>query len=97
MQQIFSLHTRKKGYSRKEGLPLHDDLVRRDFTATAPNIKWLTDITEHPTGQGELLLQKTSSIPGAEPPGRNSGPLDNVVGRCASGTTDPAQGLDVPR
>ena len=28
----------------------------RDFTAVAPNIKWLTDISEHPTGEGKLYL-----------------------------------------
>ncbi|MFI6308511.1 IS3 family transposase [Amycolatopsis thailandensis] len=56
MQQIFSLHARKKGRSRKAGPPVHDDLVRRDFTADAPDVKWLTDITEHPTGEGKLYL-----------------------------------------
>src|SRR5436305_3429571 len=56
MQQIFSLHAKKKGRSRKAGPPVHDDLVRRDFTATAPNTKWLTDITEHSTGEGKLYL-----------------------------------------
>ena len=35
MQQIFSLHANKKGRSRKAGPPVHDDLVRRDFTAGA--------------------------------------------------------------
>jgi transposase InsO family protein len=56
MQQIFSSHATKKGLSRKAGPPVHDDLVRRDFTATAPNTKWLTDITEHPTSEGKLYL-----------------------------------------
>jgi putative transposase len=56
MQQIFSLHARKKGRSRTAGPPVHDDLVRRDFTADAPNTKWLIDITEHPTGEGKLYL-----------------------------------------
>ncbi|UOX93025.1 IS3 family transposase [Amycolatopsis sp. FBCC-B4732] len=56
MQQIFSLHAKKKGRSRQAGPPVHDDLVRRDFTADAPNTKWLTDITEHPTGEGKLYL-----------------------------------------
>ena len=50
------VHARKKGRSRKAGPPVHDDLVRRDFAATAPNTKWLTDITEHPTGEGKLYL-----------------------------------------
>jgi len=36
--------------------PVHDDLVMRDFTADAPNQLWLTDITEHPTGEGKLYL-----------------------------------------
>jgi len=44
---------------------VHDDLlayedkqgrVCHDFTADAPNAKWLTDITEHPTGEGKLYL-----------------------------------------
>jgi putative transposase len=38
------------------GAPMHDDLVDRQFTATAPNVTWLTDITEHNTGEGKLYL-----------------------------------------
>jgi transposase InsO family protein len=34
---------------------VYDDLVRRDFTADAPNDLWLTDITEH-TDEGKLYL-----------------------------------------
>ena len=56
MQQIFSLHAKKKGRYKKAGPPVHDDLVRRNFTADAPNVTWLTDITEHPTGEGKLYL-----------------------------------------
>ena len=37
----------KRAKGSKPGAPAHDDLVRRDFTATAPNELWLTDITEH--------------------------------------------------
>jgi transposase InsO family protein len=33
-----------------------DDLVRRNFTATAPNQLWLADITEHHTSEGRLYL-----------------------------------------
>uniref|UniRef100_UPI003D7EB7D8 DDE-type integrase/transposase/recombinase n=1 Tax=Granulicoccus sp. GXG6511 TaxID=3381351 RepID=UPI003D7EB7D8 len=32
------------------------DLVCRDFTAPAPNVKWVGDITEIPTGEGKLYL-----------------------------------------
>ena len=35
---------------------MHDDLVDREFTAAAPNVIWLTDITEHPTGEGKLYM-----------------------------------------
>ena len=46
----------KRGKKAKVGAPAHDDLVRRDFTATRPNAVWLTDITEHPTREGKLYL-----------------------------------------
>ncbi len=35
---------------------MHDDLVDRQFTASAPNVVWLTDITEHWTAEGKLYL-----------------------------------------
>ncbi|BDE14937.1 hypothetical protein MKCMC460_37970 [Mycobacterium sp. 20KCMC460] len=35
---------------------MHDDLVERDFTAEGPNQLWLSDITEHRTGEGKLYL-----------------------------------------
>ena len=44
------------GCNRKPGPPVHDDLVERDFSAAAPHKLWLTDITEHPTGEGKLYL-----------------------------------------
>jgi putative transposase len=62
---IFASHARKKSKAGKPGPPVHDDLlavvdekgrVRHDFTATVPNQKWLTDITEHRTGEGKLYL-----------------------------------------
>jgi hypothetical protein len=55
-QRLFSVHSAKRGLNRKPGPPVHDDLLQRDFTATAPNEKWLIDITEHPTAQGKLYL-----------------------------------------
>ncbi len=59
------LHAKKRGLHRTAGPPVHDDLLKvtdkhrrpgRDFTATRPDEKWLTDITEHPTGEGKLYL-----------------------------------------
>jgi putative transposase len=55
-QRLWSVHSRKRGLSRKPGPPVHDDLVLRDFTAERPNELWLTDITEHPTAEGKLYL-----------------------------------------
>jgi transposase InsO family protein len=63
--RIFSLHSKKRGLNRKPGPPVHDDLLAvldrhgrptHEFTATSPNTTWLTDITEHPTGEGKLYL-----------------------------------------
>jgi putative transposase len=55
-QRLWSVHSRKRGLNRKPGPPVHDDLVLRDFTAPAPNLLWLTDISEHPTAEGKLYL-----------------------------------------
>ena len=38
---------------RKRPFP---DLLNRDFTSPAPNLKWCGDITEIPTGEGKLYL-----------------------------------------
>lgn len=48
-----TITTRKRRYKRA-GPPVHDDLVQRAFTAESPNQLWLTDITEHWTGEGRL-------------------------------------------
>ncbi|GGK44306.1 hypothetical protein GCM10010124_41440 [Pilimelia terevasa] len=40
---------RRRGKGRKVGPPVHDDLVKRDFTAQRRNQLWLADITEHHT------------------------------------------------
>jgi transposase InsO family protein len=56
MARLWSVHSRKRGRFRKPGPPVHDDLVKREFTAEAPNKLWLTDITEHPTSEGKLYL-----------------------------------------
>ena len=55
-----------QGQSRTARPAVHDDLlatvvdekgrIRHEFSATAPNQIWLTDITEHRTGEGKLQL-----------------------------------------
>jgi putative transposase len=54
-----------RGKGKKPGPPVHDDLcavvddkrrVRHEFIAEKPNQLWLSDITEHWTGEGKLYL-----------------------------------------
>jgi putative transposase len=63
VQGIFASHAKKRGKKSNPGPAPHDDLLayvdeygrtRHDFTASAANEKWLTDISEHPTGEGKL-------------------------------------------
>ncbi|WP_242089928.1 IS3 family transposase [Curtobacterium sp. DN_7.5] len=55
-QRLWSLHAKKRGLTRKAGPPVHDDRVRRAFTAPDLDRLWLTDITEHNTAEGKLYL-----------------------------------------
>jgi putative transposase len=43
----------RKG-AQKPAPAVHDDLVKRQFVADAPDRLWLTDITEHPTREGKI-------------------------------------------
>jgi hypothetical protein len=55
-QRLWSTTVRKgrRGSGKQPGPAVHDDLVQRNFTSDAPNAVWVTDITEHPTGEGKL-------------------------------------------
>jgi transposase InsO family protein len=55
-QRIWSTTTKKgrRSSGKTPGPAVHDDLVRRVFSAPAPDVLWLTDITEHPTMEGKL-------------------------------------------
>jgi transposase InsO family protein len=55
-ERIWSVFAKRRGLARKAGPPVHDDLVDREFNAPATNVVWLTDITEHPTGDGKLYV-----------------------------------------
>ena len=55
-QGLWSVTAKRRGLGRRPGPAVHDDLVRRDFTAETLNEMWLTDITEHPTSEGKLYL-----------------------------------------
>jgi len=55
--QWWSVFGKKRGKNGKRpGPPVHDDLVKRDFTADDVNELWLTDITEHRADEGKLYL-----------------------------------------
>jgi putative transposase len=46
-----------KGLTKQDKTaPKFPDLLKRDFTAPAPNVKWCGDITEIPTDEGKLYL-----------------------------------------
>ena len=48
---------RRRGLTRQDkSAPKFPDLVHRDFTAPAPNVKWCGDMTEIPTDEGKLYL-----------------------------------------
>ena len=55
-QRVWSTTTKKgrRSSGKTPGPAVHDDLVQRVFTAPAPDVVWLTDITEHPTLEGKL-------------------------------------------
>jgi len=54
--RIWSVFGKKRGKGGRPGPPVFDDRVQRTFTASTPNELWLTDITEHRTGEGKLYL-----------------------------------------
>jgi transposase InsO family protein len=48
---------RRKGLTKQDkNAPKFPDLLRRDFTASKPNLKWCGDITEIPTDEGKLFM-----------------------------------------
>ncbi|WP_142361381.1 DDE-type integrase/transposase/recombinase, partial [Mycobacterium ostraviense] len=48
---------RRNGLTKQDKTaPKFGDLVKRNFTADRPNLKWVGDITEVPTAAGKLYL-----------------------------------------
>ena len=57
LQKIASSILRKRrGSGKTPGPPVHDDHVGRIFHADKLDQIWLTDISEHPTGEGKLYI-----------------------------------------
>jgi hypothetical protein len=53
-QRLWSTTVRKGRKGKRPGPAIHDDHIPRDFTSNEPNRKWVTDNTEHPTGEGKV-------------------------------------------
>jgi len=57
-QQLVARRIRRRnGLTRQDKTaPKFPDLLKRDFTAPAPNLRWVGDMTEIPTDHGKLYL-----------------------------------------
>lgn len=57
-QESLSVTTKRRRYGSYQGeiSPAPENLINRDFRATAPNKKWLTDITEFQIPAGKVYL-----------------------------------------
>jgi putative transposase len=57
LQQVYSSILKKgRGSGKTPGPAVHDDHVNRIFHADRLDQIWLTDISEHPTGEGKLYI-----------------------------------------
>jgi putative transposase len=71
---------RRKRYASFKGEigKLAPNLLRRDFTTTAPNQKWVTDVTEFRVGDRKLYLSTVMDLFGREIIGHATGPSPNL-------------------
>jgi putative transposase len=57
LQQVYSsILKKRRGSGKTPGPAVHDDHVNRIFHAERLDQIWLTDISEHPTGEGKLYI-----------------------------------------
>ena len=54
--ELVGVHSRRKWRRGRLDVAPAPDLLRRDFSAPAPNERWVADITEFMTGEGKLFL-----------------------------------------
>ncbi|MGH9209056.1 MAG: IS3 family transposase [Acidimicrobiales bacterium] len=88
---------RRKNLTRpdKRAVPF-PDLVRRDFTATAPDQRWVGDMTEIPTSEGRLYLATVEDLFSRRLPGfAMSEHLDAALARAAVHVAVAVRGGDV--
>lgn len=79
---------RRKNLTRpdKRGVPF-PDLVRRDFSAPAPDVRWVGDMTEIPTGDGKLYLATVEDLFSRRLPGFAMSEHPDAALACAAITT----------
>jgi putative transposase len=54
--ELVGVHSRKKWRRGRPDVAPAPDLLKRDFSASAPKERWVADITEFMTGEGKLCL-----------------------------------------
>ena len=93
---------RRRGLTRQDSTaPKFPDLVRRDFTADAPNVKWVGDMTEIPTDEGKLyrpgsVLPQVAGQPDCLACGCGTGPRCDQDGCCGARRTHCDRRGDLP-
>lgn len=76
---------RRNGLTKQDKTaPKFADLVKRDFTADAPNRKWVGDMTEIPTESGKLYLATVIDLYSRRLLGAAMGPHPDAELACAA-------------
>jgi len=61
---LVGVHSRKNWRRGRLDVAPAPDLLQRDFSASAPNERWVADITEFMTGEGKLFLASVRDLYG---------------------------------
>jgi putative transposase len=76
---------RRNGLTRQDKTaPKFPDLLRRDFTAAAPNSSWVGDMTEIPTAAGKLYLATVLDLYSRRLLGAATGPHPDAELACSA-------------
>jgi transposase InsO family protein len=76
---------RGRGLTRQDRTaPKFPDLLRRDFTASRPNQRWVGDMTEIPTATGKLYLATVIDLYSRRLLGAATGPAPDAELACAA-------------
>jgi transposase InsO family protein len=96
---LVGVHSRKKWRRGRLDVAPAPDLLKRDFSASRPDERWVADITEFMTGEGKLFLAGVKDLYGRGLARRlvdghssdlGAGHRGRVDGGCPPGPDDPA-------